>query len=105
MEVRGASFQRGNLPFSQPFAQRLLTRDEARRIAIKVRRGWAASYAPQTGDAEDVTSLAMLPGYSSDVQVPFERIPHQAHRQLFPVFASQKGGREWWSWLLLPGLP
>ena len=29
--------QRGNLPFSQPFAQRLLTtRDEARRIAANI---------------------------------------------------------------------
>jgi len=25
-----------NLPFSQPFAQRLLTRDEARRIAANI---------------------------------------------------------------------
>jgi hypothetical protein len=37
MEFCGASFQRGNLPFSQPFAQRLLTtRDEARRIAANI---------------------------------------------------------------------
>ena len=28
--------QRGNLVFSQPFAQRLFTRDEARRIAANI---------------------------------------------------------------------
>ena len=35
-EERDKLFSNGNLPFSQPFAQRLLARDEARRIAANV---------------------------------------------------------------------